>query len=150
MPGDRGAAGSAGTEEHRILLVEDDEPLVAILVRHLAAHGIETVVAASVEAAVEMLRNGSRPALILLDINLPDDTGWALLRSGAYADAGSPPVVVVSATRIPGSHLRDFGISGYLPKPFAIDTLVETVRRYAGRADESSARNHPQTWDMEV
>ena len=113
-----------------ILLVEDDEPLAAMLARHLAAHDLPTRIAASAEEGERLLAGGLRPALVLLDINLPGGSGWSILRSPAYVEAGSPRVVVVSATRIPSSRLREYGVAGYLPKPFAMDTLIETARRY--------------------
>ena len=133
-----------------VLLVEDDEPLAAIILRHLTAHGITTRVASSAEEAVGLLVAGARPALIFLDINLPGDTGWSLLRSRAYEDAGSPAVVVVSATRIPSSRLREFGISGYLPKPFSIDTLLETARRYATDRPAGTAETLEEPMDVEI
>jgi DNA-binding response OmpR family regulator len=123
-------------ERTSILLVEDDESLATMLARHLSAHDLPTRVAASAEEGERLLADGLRPALVLLDINLPGDSGWSILRSPAYAAAGSPRVVVVSATRIPSSRLREYGVAGYLPKPFAMDTLLETARRYTtARAD---------------
>ena len=38
--------------------------------------------------------------LLILDINLPDDSGWSLLRDGSLTAAGSPPVVIMSGTQI--------------------------------------------------
>ena len=127
----------------QILLVEDDAPLAAIVARHLSAHGLPTEVVASAEEAERRLDAGLRPDLVLLDINLPGETGWSLLRGRPYAAAGRPRVVVVSATRISSSRLREFGVVGYLPKPFAMETLLETVRRSAsGETDD--ARNELQ------
>lgn len=117
-----------------VLMVEDDGPLAAIVARHLTAHGLQTEVVPSVEDAERELDAGLRPALVLLDINLPGETGWAFLRGRSYAAAGRPKVVVVSATRISGARLREFGVAGYLPKPFAMETLVTTARRFASGA----------------
>ncbi len=117
-------------EHPTVLLVEDDESLAAMLARHLTAHDLPTRIAASAEEGERLLAGGLRPALVLLDINLPGGSGWSILRSPAYVEAGSPRVVVVSATRIPSSRLREYGVAGYLPKPFAMDTLLETARRY--------------------
>jgi two-component system OmpR family response regulator len=112
-----------------ILLVEDDEPLRSTIARHLRAHGHEVVEADSAEAAAGHLRSGLRPNLVLLDINLPGDTGWSLLRDPALAEAGAPPVVVATATTISPRRLREFGVAGYLPKPFPLETLVSTIER---------------------
>jgi DNA-binding response OmpR family regulator len=113
----------------RVLLVEDDLPLARIIAGHLRARGHEARVATSVEAAESEIAGGYRPTIVLLDINLPDATGWSLLRSGSLERAGSPPVYIVSATAIPASRLREFAVAGYLPKPFALPTLIELVER---------------------
>ena len=92
-------------------------------------------VAGSVAQAEEWLRAvaatpaAEQPGLVLLDINLPDEAGWALLRSDAFAAAGSPPVVVVTATTLSPRHLREYGVAGCLPKPFAMETLRSTIDR---------------------
>jgi DNA-binding response OmpR family regulator len=112
-----------------VLLIEDDESLCRIVGRYLRSRGYQVAVAASAEAAEETLREGVRPDLILLDLNLPGDTGWDFVRSGAIAAAGSPPVVIASATAVSPKRLAEFGVAGYLPKPFPLETLVATVER---------------------
>ena len=112
-----------------VLLIEDDESLCRIVGRYLRSRGYQVAVAASAEAAEETLRQGVRPDLILLDLNLPGDTGWDFVRSGAIAAAGSPPVVIASATAVSPKRLTEFGVAGYLPKPFPLETLVATVER---------------------
>jgi DNA-binding response OmpR family regulator len=113
----------------RVLLIEDDEALTAVVARHLRARGFEATVAPSTEAAVRIVADGYRPTVVLLDINLPGESGWAFLRSGALAAVGSPPVFVVSATSVASARLHEFGVAGYLPKPFAMPTLMEIVSR---------------------
>jgi len=115
----------------QVLMIEDDLSLVGIVVRHLRLRGHDARAAASVEEATEMLRSGFRPTVVLLDINLPGASGWSLLRGPELAAAGSPPVYVVSATSIPSARLREFNVAGFLPKPFALPTLVEMVEREA-------------------
>ena len=78
-----------------------------------------------------MLRSGFRPTVVLLDINLPGASGWSLLRGPELAAAGSPPVYVVSATSIPSARLREFKVAGFLPKPFALESLIDVVEREA-------------------
>ena len=120
-----------------VLLVEDDEPLADVVARHLRARGHLVETAATVEEAEAAIDAGFRPSVVLLDINLPDDTGWAFLRAGHLAAAGSPPVFVVSATAVSASRLHEHGVAGYLPKPFALPTLMEIVERQ-GRPDGAS------------
>jgi DNA-binding response OmpR family regulator len=121
-------------EQSPILLVEDDEPLVVILGRHLRARGYGVTAVESTEDALAQLESGLRPLVVLLDINLPGETGWTLARSESLRRAGSPPIVVVSATRISPERLHEYGIAGYLPKPFALDTLMAIVERLTGGA----------------
>jgi two-component system, OmpR family, KDP operon response regulator KdpE len=126
---------NSGAPKARVLMIEDDLPLASIISKHLRARGHDARVAASAEEAVELIRSGYRPTIVLLDINLPGDSGWGFLRGGTLAAAGSPPVFVVSATNVPPSRLREFNCAGYLPKPFAVPTLIEIVERH--RTEES-------------
>jgi DNA-binding response OmpR family regulator len=112
-----------------VLIVEDDETLSRILARQLRANGFVVVEAGSSEAATEAIDGGIRPSVVLLDLNLPGDTGWDLLRGPALASAGNPPVVITTATSVSPKRLTEFKVAGYLPKPFPLETLVETVER---------------------
>ena len=113
----------------RVLIVEDDESLRQIISRHLRAKGYAVDEASSAEAATTALEEGLRPGVVLLDLNLPGDTGWDLLRKPALAAAGSPPVVITSATTVSPRRLAEFGCAGYLPKPFPLETLDATIER---------------------
>ena len=112
-----------------ILLVEDDAGLRTILARHLRALGYPIREAASAEEAGLAFDDEPPPALVLLDLNLPGDTGWDLLRGPGLERAGRPPVVISSATTVDPRRLTEFGLAGYLPKPFALETLVATIER---------------------
>jgi len=112
-----------------LLLVDDDDVFVDLVRRHLEAHGYAVVTAGSVEAARALLRSGSRPRLLILDINLPDDSGWSLLRDGSLAGVGSPPVVIMSGTQIRPERLREFNVAGYLPKPVSMALLTSCINR---------------------
>jgi DNA-binding response OmpR family regulator len=113
----------------RVLLIEDDETLAAVVARHLRARGFDATVAPSTEDALRIVGTGYRPTVVLLDINLPGESGWAFLRADALASVGSPPVYVVTATGVASARLHEFGVAGYLPKPFAMSTLMEIVSR---------------------
>jgi DNA-binding response OmpR family regulator len=66
----------------RVLFVEDDGALAGIVIRHLRARGHDARAVASAEEALDLVRSGFRPTVVLLDINLPGASGWDLLRSG--------------------------------------------------------------------
>jgi DNA-binding response OmpR family regulator len=112
-----------------VLIVEDDESLRRIIVRHLRSLDYKVDEAPAAEDAVRALEAGLRPAVVLLDLNLPGDTGWDLLRGPALGAAGSPPVIITSATTVSPKRLAEFHVAGYLPKPFPLETLIATVER---------------------
>ena len=112
-----------------LLLVEDDESLRTTVARHLRRHGYAVTEADSTEAARAALANGLRPGLVLLDLNLPGDTGWELVRDGPLSQADGPPVVIVSAIPVSQRQLDEHRIAGYLPKPFPLETLLSMVDR---------------------
>jgi DNA-binding response OmpR family regulator len=130
---------SSGVMPARVLLIEDDLPLATTISKHLKARGHDARVAGSAEEATEMIRAGYRPTIVLLDINLPGESGWGFLRSGGLDPAGKPPVFVVSATAVPPARLREFDCAGYLPKPFAVTTLIEIVERHHSEAGDAVA-----------
>jgi DNA-binding response OmpR family regulator len=115
--------------DRSVLIVEDDDTLRRIVGRQLRARRFDVTEAASAEEATAQLAAGFRPAVVLLDLNLPGDTGWDLLRSETWRRAGSPPVLVASATTVDPRRLDEFRCAGYLPKPFPMETLVDTLDR---------------------
>ena len=122
----------------RVLFVEDDLTLSFVVLRHLRARGHEGRTVDRVEDAIDLLASGFRPTVVLLDINLPGAPGWDLLRSDAFRQAGSPPVCVVTATSVSPARLREFGIAGFLPKPFPMATLIDIVERQPGSDPQSA------------
>ncbi len=127
----------------RILLVEDDEVLCDLLARNLQAREYDVSIAPDAESALAHLRVTTFD-LIFLDINLPDQTGWDVLRTAqreGYIQPqtidGTPntlPVVVLSAVRVSPRRLAEFHPLAYLPKPFPMEALL----RLAAEAGERS------------
>jgi DNA-binding response OmpR family regulator len=112
-------------EPMSILLVEDEAMLRHGLVRSLAARGHMVVEAEGCRQAMEEIA-GRRPDLLLLDINLPDGTGWDILRE--LRDRGSAiPAIVLSAVPPSAARVREFRPLGVLHKPFPIDALLRMV-----------------------
>ncbi len=126
----------------RILLVEDDAVLRDLLQRNLQARGHDVRVAADAQTALARLR-ASPFDLILLDICLPDQTGWEVLRTaqkeGRLAplemngNAGRLPVVVLSAVRVSQRRLLEFQPLAYLPKPFPMEAILRLAAEAASR-----------------
>ena len=124
-----------------MLLVEDDESLRTIVGRHLRGQRFKVAEAASAEEAVATLTSGLRPDVVLLDVNLPGDTGWDLLRGPSLAAAESPAVVITSAGAVSPKLLAEFRCAGWLPKPFPMETLVDTLDRLIAQVESTEGND---------
>jgi DNA-binding response OmpR family regulator len=82
--------------------------------------------AATASAAIDAAAS-HRFDLMLLDINLPDGTGWDVLRQ-LRMTGNSLPVVVLSAVPPNPVRVREFRPFGVLHKPFPIDALLRLTR----------------------
>jgi len=149
----------------RILLVEDDEVLCDLVKRNLEAREHEVSVAEDAHSALTFLR-ATTYDLIVLDINLPDRTGWDVLRAVLSEGCIKPldvegqgeklPVVVLSAVRVGSSRLAEFHPLAYLPKPFPMDALLRLAaeaaqrRTTSVRSEESTESQHPQPDEEEL
>ncbi len=132
----------------RILLVEDDEILRDLLARNLKVREHEVSIAEDARTALAFLCANPFD-LIILDINLPDQTGWEILRTAQRegwlhlqnidGDGQKLPVVVLSAVRVSLSRLAEFRPLAYLPKPFPMDALLRLAAEAARRREMGSS-----------
>jgi two-component system cell cycle response regulator DivK len=119
----------------QILVVEDNSKNMALLRDVLRATGYRTLEAATGGQAV-MLATEHRPALVLMDIRLPDMDGVeALSRLRADERTAFIPVLAVTAQAMKGDseRFREAGFDGYLSKPVDIDELLTTVEQQCRR-----------------
>ena len=96
-----------------------------VIVRNLAGRGHLVQEAETVSAAITAI-DAERPDLILLDINLPDRTGWDLLRE-LRSQGVTIPTIIVSAVRVSQGRIAEFSPLAYLPKPFPLEALLRIV-----------------------
>jgi DNA-binding response OmpR family regulator len=120
---------------HRVLLVEDQAILRKVIARNLSARGLEVGEADTAAKAVEAASTG-KPDLMLLDINLPDRTGWDVLRE-LRQRGNEVPTIVLSAVRVSQNRLDEFHPLAYLPKPFPIEALLRLVVGQQEEGDRS-------------
>lgn len=129
-------------EPGAILIVEDEADLLFLLRQNFAQQGWRVVGAESCAAAREALA-GEAVDLLLLDVNLPDGSGFDLLQ-GWRADDRWEPAVFLTARADEADRLRGFAVGGddYVVKPFSMAELVARVgaiMRRSGRADADAA-----------
>jgi DNA-binding response OmpR family regulator len=135
-PPDRVAADRGAIPTAPILVVDDDAKIVRLVRRYLERDGFTVVTAADGPAALEAIET-HRPALVVLDLMLPELDGRAVIRAVRRdEEAARTPILVLSARsstidRIAG--LED-GADDYLPKPFSPAELVLRVKSILRRA----------------
>jgi DNA-binding response OmpR family regulator len=119
----------------RVLVVEDDPSVRSLLAAVLAAEGYEVRCAGD---GVEALRavGDQSPALVLLDVVLPDLDGLHVLRRLAAEPAatGLPVLAVTGSTEAVPPLLGLLGADRVLVKPFAVAQLLAAVARLTGQA----------------
>ena len=118
----------------QILVVEDNEKNMKLFRDVLRATGYRTLEASTGRQAL-MLAAAHGPALVLMDIRLPDMTGVeALSRLRMDERTARMPVLALTAQAMKGDRERfiEAGFDGYLSKPVDIDELLATVARHCG------------------
>ena len=131
-----------------ILVVDDDAKIVRLVRTYLERDGFSVVTAADGPAALDAIETHA-PALVVLDLMLPELDGRAVIRAVRRdEESGRTPIIVLSARsstidRIAG--LED-GADDYLPKPFSPAELVLRVKailRRGGPVTSSATAARP-------
>jgi two-component system, OmpR family, response regulator RegX3 len=126
------------TAKRTILLVEDEESITTPLAEALEREGFATRVARTAAEAIEAGKR-ERPDLVLLDLMLPDGSGFDVCRE--LRAVSSVPIIVLSARgdetdRVVGLEL---GADDYVVKPFSARELVARIRAVLRRASAPQA-----------
>ena len=121
-------------EQHRILVVDDEEYLTDLLSTSLRFQGFEVVCAWSGFDALSAVASFA-PDLILLDVMMPDIDGIEVCRR--LRDSGnSVPVIFLTARDTKADLLSGFAIGGddYITKPFSLEEVVVRIRAVLKRS----------------
>jgi two-component system, OmpR family, response regulator len=128
----------------RILVVDDERAITDLVAMALKYEGFEVATAASARDARTAVMD-FRPALVVLDVGLPDEDGFALVQR-LIVDGIKVPVIFLTARDSTEEKVRGLTIGGddYVTKPFSIEELVARVRvvlrRHAGPSDRQGTR----------
>ena len=123
-------------ERKQILVVEDEEKIAEVLVSHLEGAGYhvhaETHGGPALRYAIEHQLD-----LVILDVKLPDMSGYTVCKElRKLYHSWAVPVLIITAMDQPIDQLRGFayGADAYLPKPFDLAEVSETVVLLLGGA----------------
>ena len=139
----------------RLLLLEDDVSLIDGLRYSLEKNGFELEVARTVREARACLKEGRSFDLLLLDVTLPDGTGFMICEEVRSA-GDTTPIIFLTASDEETSIIRglDSGGDDYITKPFRLGELCSRIRALLrrsamGKQEESGLlRSGPVTVDQ--
>ena len=115
------------TNSPTILIVDDEPPIRKLLRMGLTSQGYQVLEAANGKSALEQLRQ--KPALVVLDLGLPDIDGLELLRRIRHRHSDLPVIVLSSRGDEAGKVAAlDLGADDYVTKPFGMDELFARMR----------------------
>ncbi|WP_315771967.1 MULTISPECIES: response regulator transcription factor [unclassified Bradyrhizobium] len=111
----------------KVLVIDDEPPIRKLLRMGLTTQGYEILEASNGRIALDLL--GQEPALIILDLGLPDIDGLELLRTIRGRNEAVPVVVLSSRGDEAGKvQALDLGADDYITKPFGMDELLARLR----------------------
>jgi DNA-binding response OmpR family regulator len=121
----------------RVLIVDDQADIRALISTILRFEGHETVEAESGRRALQTLAEGPVPDVIVLDVQMPEMDGWDTLTAiRGDASTKSVPVIMCTVKAKPVDLVQgwELGCDGYIAKPFDMATLVDVVAAVATRS----------------
>ena len=135
------AAPASGAQAQTILVADDDPAIVMLLRATLESDGFRVVTASDGNAALDLAR-AERPALVLLDWQMPGASGVEVtraLRKDVNPDVRTLPVVLITAQSGAENTAAGFaaGVTDYLTKPFRPAHVRARVRAWLLRRAES-------------
>ena len=147
------SSSTVGGSRQLILAVDDDPAVLKLIELELREQGFDLITASSGKDAVELAYE-RRPDLVILDIMLPDISGFEVMRD--LRERVSVPIIMLTARSSDAEKVRglELGADDYLPKPFNPDELsarVRAVLRRIRRGADSSplVRAKDVTVDLE-
>jgi two-component system, cell cycle response regulator DivK len=121
-----------------ILIIEDNDKNLKLLRDVLQVKGYETIEATTAEEGLPLAR-AQRPALVLMDIQLPGMDGitaFRRLRSEPITEQIPVIAVTASAMTLDKAKIMQAGFDGYQPKPIRVKGFAEEVRRVLDAAQK--------------
>ena len=128
--------------EERILIVDDDRDIVRLLRSYLQRERYTVSVAYDGESALHALRR-TPPALVLLDLMLPDKDGWEITRIVRGDEKLANTLIIMLTARVEDTDKiigLELGADDYVAKPFNPREVVARVRALLRRAGRAAAR----------
>ena len=127
---------ASSTGSAQVLVVEDERDIAALVAYHLTREGFRVRTVSNGNDAMEAVRS-ERPDLVVLDLMLPERSGYEILEEMRRSpEMQEVPVVVLTARREEADRIRglELGADDYLTKPFSPQELVLRIGAVLRRA----------------
>lgn len=115
-----------------IVLVEDTESNIETIVDYLQSHSLRMAIARNGLEAIQLIKH-SQPALVLMDIQIPELDGLEVMRRlRADSNLVNLPIIALTALAMPGDYEKclEAGANEYLMKPVKLKTLLSIIKKY--------------------
>jgi DNA-binding response OmpR family regulator len=111
----------------RILVVDDDLPILTLMRNLLREFGFEAVVAGTGQQALAAAREQT-PDLVLLDIHMPGMSGSEVIEALRRDHAEQVPILILSGEPMAPAEVAQLGANGAIQKPFDVPELMQQIR----------------------
>ncbi len=127
--------GNGEGSSRRVLVIDDDEAVRGALAELLEWEGFQVETASNGREGMELLHHDPPPAVIVLDLLMPEMDGWEFCEEQSRDPQVSDiPVLVVSATGEPARPPRCVHEGEFFRKPADLPRLISTIESYCARA----------------
>ncbi len=114
-----------------VMIVDDDPDILEAMAMVLEGCGYAVIVAPDGRRALDLLHDGARPALIILDLMMPGMDGWAFrAEQRRNPELATIPVVILSGDSDVVHRAAGLQVAAALCKPVDVDTLVAAVEQH--------------------
>jgi two-component system sensor histidine kinase/response regulator len=121
------------TMKKKILCIDDSSSAILLLEYALREEGFEPISAFGVNEAIKLLET-LKPDLILLDLNMPNISGFDFLEMRTSQDYADIPVIIVSAKDSPETikQTQELGAVDFISKPVRIKEIMQKIQHHLG------------------
>ncbi len=134
-------AQDAGDRTRKIVYIEDEQPMLELVMLILQTNGFEGVGTRNGPEGLELVAS-VKPDLVLLDLMMPEMDGWEVYKCMKADEAMQTiPVIIVTAKAQPIDKIMAENIAkveGYVTKPFTPSELVEAINKVLGISNKDS------------
>jgi len=135
------------TKKHRILVIEDEEDILALVHYNLVKNGFDVEIAASGEEGLHKAQR-SRPDLVVLDLMLPHLDGLEVCRRLRESREFSDMAIVMMTAKGEEEDIvkgLEYGADDYITKPFSQQVLVARIKAVLRRKEGSGRSTKEET-----